>query len=721
MVTIALESHQQMWHIGPYKLKEILSGVLWHPDINKVTKDITSTCLWCQKNKPNALTVIPPTIKIRTNRPFEMIAVDLIALPRTCSGYVGCFVLVDHFSKWLSMMPIKNKTGETIAKQIEKCISTLPAKPSKCLSDNGPEFRSKEFTKILEKYSIEHILTTPYKPQSNGAVERVNRTVIQLFKALADNPARWDEDLAQLVIIYNQTFHEELQCSPSQCLLQQIHNVEQGPLIDVNTQNMWKTGHPNFVPYQRNDWILKKREVKGNLVIDKFKEKYEGPYQIHKVMSNKVTYEIITEDNQIIRAHHTQLRKVRLTPNYLKKFIEYLVDESNIYTRELDIKDNESNSDFQSVNNTYEYWTIDTSVSDTNLIVDLGRSDICNLTFPKLNNRSAVYNLIVQKLNQRVEQIKTRRSISNNSNKSLYIPIPLTDPSSYILQERFLKPTMTVTKTNDCNIVLGTDGTDSEIVIPSKNKTSANNEENCSQSDQSAWLAEENNVVLLSLSHNEKIVLSKVKPVEKIDKEGNENTDSEVELVPADLNSKNNQISQVKIITENGQTFDFWNVSAIQTPSDCDKLNKTVNSDEILSNYSVFIEQLSWISEVMIDISQQCMQVSDADKNRNTEVPEDSLGISMMTNTERETLMNLITPIINEVRDLRSFINENRRKARDRLLNANRDGLTIYSDDEFSGFQLDDHEVDVPNTYSDDNRPRTRSQGPVKDMPWILP
>ena len=113
---------------------------------------------------------------------------------------------------------------------------------------------------------------------------------------MADNPARWDEDLAQLVIIYNQTYHEELQSSPSQCLLQQAHNIEQGPLIDNDTKNMWKTGHPNFVPYQKNDWVLKKREIKGNLVIDKFKKKYEGPYQIHKVMPNKVTYEVITKD-----------------------------------------------------------------------------------------------------------------------------------------------------------------------------------------------------------------------------------------------------------------------------------------------------------------------------------------------------------------------------------------------------------------------------------------
>ena len=47
---------------------------------------------------------------------------------------------------------------------------------------------------MSEKYSVERILTTPYKPQSNGAIDRINRTVIQLFNALANNPARWDED-----------------------------------------------------------------------------------------------------------------------------------------------------------------------------------------------------------------------------------------------------------------------------------------------------------------------------------------------------------------------------------------------------------------------------------------------------------------------------------------------------------------------------------------------
>ena len=85
--------------------------------------------------------------------------------------------------------------------------------------------------------------------------------------------------------------------------------------------------------------------------------------------------------------------------------------------------------------------------------------------------------MIVQKLNQRVDQIKTRRSISNNNSKPLHVPIPLTVPCSHGLQEKLLKPTMTITESNDYDVISGTDDVDREIVMTqldnhSKNKTS---------------------------------------------------------------------------------------------------------------------------------------------------------------------------------------------------------------------------------------------------------
>ena len=76
--------------------------------------------------------------------------------------------------------------------------------------------------------------------------------------------------------------------------------------------------------------------------------------------------------------------------------------------------------------------------------------------------------------------------------------------------------------------------------------------------------------------------------------------------------------------------------------------------------------------------------------------------------------------MINEVRDLREFIHSRRRIARNRLIAAKRAGTTLYLDDDFSSFQSEDV-INNIQTISSLIRPRTRSQGPVKDISWVVP
>ena len=45
---------------------------------------------------------------------------------------------------------------------------------------------------------------------------------------------------------------------------------------------------------------MKKKEVKGNLNIDKYNPKYEGPWIIVKVNKNKVINEIQDADGQVV-------------------------------------------------------------------------------------------------------------------------------------------------------------------------------------------------------------------------------------------------------------------------------------------------------------------------------------------------------------------------------------------------------------------------------------
>ena len=59
--------------------------------------------------------------------------------------------------------------------------------PEKVISDNGPQFSSREFSQFACTYCFDHLTSSPYFPQSNGEAERAVRTIKQLLKK-ADDP-----------------------------------------------------------------------------------------------------------------------------------------------------------------------------------------------------------------------------------------------------------------------------------------------------------------------------------------------------------------------------------------------------------------------------------------------------------------------------------------------------------------------------------------------------
>ena len=158
LAEVIVETHNKMAHIGSHKLKEVISAEYWHPDLEKICHDVTTSCGWCQKNKPQPKKTLPPMKKIQTTYPFELVAIDLTEFPRSKSGKTCCLMVTDHYSKWVVAVPLPNKKGTTVAAAFEqKVLPTLARKPTTILSDNGPEFRCKEFkefTSMLASYNI---------------------------------------------------------------------------------------------------------------------------------------------------------------------------------------------------------------------------------------------------------------------------------------------------------------------------------------------------------------------------------------------------------------------------------------------------------------------------------------------------------------------------------------------------------------------------------------
>ena len=146
-------------------------------------------------------------------------AADLVSLP-PCRGFIGCIVVIDHFSKWVCAVPIRGKKSSTIVQLFKTQIFPhLPKVPTRLMTDNGPEFSSHEFATFLHEFGVSQQFTTPYHPSSNEVVERVNQTLLGLLGNLTKEGSNWVDQLPKALIVYNNTSHSELQMSPTKFIL----------------------------------------------------------------------------------------------------------------------------------------------------------------------------------------------------------------------------------------------------------------------------------------------------------------------------------------------------------------------------------------------------------------------------------------------------------------------------------------------------------------------
>ena len=356
LIEVVTDAHLNMSHPGKTKLREMIRTMLWHPNLDQIVSDICLSCVLCQRSKVHSGVPQPPIAQVKMSRPFQMVAVDILSLPRTSKGHVACLVAVDHHSKWASVVPIRDKRADTVARSLEeRVLPSLLRRPEALLSDNGPEFVAATFNQVLETRGIRHVYTTPYKPSSNGAVERLNRTIVENLRTAASSNANWDKLLPKIVEDYNNSYHSSIQTSPSKFLLAVSHDLEGGPSVSSTTKDTWREGHPSFAPFKVRSKVLKKVNLEGNLSTNKLLPRFHGPYEVLKVNDNGVTYLIGNEDGTQ-RAHHTQLRRFHEPPKYLL--------ESDAYTRLAAIDPNACIREVDGVRHLGEDLLYDTEDSD---------------------------------------------------------------------------------------------------------------------------------------------------------------------------------------------------------------------------------------------------------------------------------------------------------------------------------------------------------------------
>ena len=237
---------------------------------------------------------------------------DMKAFSKYNQGYNFLLLVIDIFSKYGWIIPLKNKKGETVAEALKTIFKER--KPEKMWTDKGTEFKNKDVKDLIELYSTEN-------EEKSSVVERWIRTMKEkMWKYFTDNNTYTYMDiLSDLVRDYNNTKHSSIKMTPVEASKKK------------NELTVWRNLYPDRLKIHD---INPKFSVGDKVRISKKKAIFEKGYTtrwteeiftITKIQNTKpVTYKIADLNGEEIKGsfYEPELQKTGQQVFRIEKVIE---------------------------------------------------------------------------------------------------------------------------------------------------------------------------------------------------------------------------------------------------------------------------------------------------------------------------------------------------------------------------------------------------------------
>jgi transposase InsO family protein len=129
-----------------------------------------------------------PEPHIATTRPGELVGIDCFYVGRLhgTAGTVWQITAIDTYSSyaWADLVTAPNQGPgaehtSRLARRVAAELKAAGWRLERVLSDNGNEFRSRVFSDTLTDLGIRHTRIRAGRPQTNGHVERLQRTILE--------------------------------------------------------------------------------------------------------------------------------------------------------------------------------------------------------------------------------------------------------------------------------------------------------------------------------------------------------------------------------------------------------------------------------------------------------------------------------------------------------------------------------------------------------------
>ena len=173
--------------------------------MNANVHEVCQSCVACLSTQGQKRCPHPPLKSIPVEKPFECMGMDFKEFDMSSKGNRYTLVFQDYLTKWPEVFPVADRTAKTVASFLAELVWRHGV-PSRIIHDRAAEFLSDVLQDTAAILGVKQLPTSGGHPQTDGLVERLNRTLKSvLSKLVARKGHNWDELLGPVLMAYRTT------------------------------------------------------------------------------------------------------------------------------------------------------------------------------------------------------------------------------------------------------------------------------------------------------------------------------------------------------------------------------------------------------------------------------------------------------------------------------------------------------------------------------------
>ena len=222
-------------HMGIEKCRRRGRDVVYWPNMNRDISDMVQNCSSCMKFSP-AQAKEPLQPHGQPVRAWQMVGTDLFQ-----AAGKNYLVIIDYYSIYPEVIQLPSTSSQAVITAM-KSVFARHGIPEKVLSDNGPQYSSRDFKEFAVDWGFVHQTSSPHYPRSNGMAESAVKTIKNMIRKTYES----GQDYYKSLLAYRST-PLEIGLSPAQLLM----NRRLKTTLPIQACQLEPQLHPNNVSARR--------------------------------------------------------------------------------------------------------------------------------------------------------------------------------------------------------------------------------------------------------------------------------------------------------------------------------------------------------------------------------------------------------------------------------------------------------------------------------------